>query len=52
MNGELFQKGLARLGAEASSGQMKQFADYSALLKEWNEKMNLTGRLPMMTALR
>ena len=43
MNGELFQKGLARLGAEASSGQMKQFADYSALLKEWNEKMNLTA---------
>lgn len=43
MNRELFNSGLLALGAKASEKQLVQFSDYSALLKEWNNKINLTA---------
>lgn len=43
MNPELFQKGLAAMNAAASETQLAQFAQYAALLKDWNERMNLTA---------
>ncbi len=43
MNETLFSQGLSQLALSASEAQLTQFSTYSALLKEWNEKMNLTA---------
>ncbi len=43
MNETLLQKGIAAFGGALTPEQIWQFADYSSLLKEWNEKMNLTA---------
>ena len=43
MNPELFQKGLAALNAAASETQLARFAQYAELLKDWNQRMNLTA---------
>ena len=43
MNEALFKQGVAALGGTLTDGQLSQFAAYSALLKEWNQKMNLTA---------
>ncbi len=43
MNEALFIDGVAALGGSLSELQLSQFAAYSALLKEWNQKMNLTA---------
>ena len=43
MNERIFRDGLAELSAEPSAEQLRQFMAYSRLLKEWNEKMNLTA---------
>lgn len=43
MNTELFKSGIEELSAEVSQKQIEQFAEYSELLVEWNEKMNLTA---------
>lgn len=43
MNKTLFQEGIAELGGTLSDTQLSQFAKYSELLKEWNQKMNLTA---------
>ncbi len=43
MNEALFIDGVAALGGSLSELQLSQFATYSALLKEWNQKMNLTA---------
>lgn len=43
MNEALLRQGVSTLGGELSKTQWNQFAMYSALLKEWNEKMNLTA---------
>lgn len=38
-----FVEALERIGVHIDSKQEEQFYTYAALLKEWNEKMNLTG---------
>ncbi|MBO5364940.1 MAG: 16S rRNA (guanine(527)-N(7))-methyltransferase RsmG [Clostridia bacterium] len=43
MNQTLLIQGIAALGGSLSDTQLSQFAAYSALLKEWNQKMNLTA---------
>lgn len=43
MNKDLFIQGIKELGGEVSGKQLEQFASYSKLLVEWNEKMNLTA---------
>ncbi len=43
MNREILISGLSALGIEPEEEQLRRFADYSALLKEWNQKMNLTA---------
>ncbi len=43
MNKTLFQDGLKELGGIISDRQLAQFEQYSNLLKEWNQKMNLTA---------
>lgn len=43
MNQELLQQGLGELAIPMEESQMTQFAKYSALLKAWNQKMNLTA---------
>ena len=43
MNREILISGLSALGIEPEEEQLCRFADYSALLKEWNQKMNLTA---------
>ena len=43
MNQELLLQGANELGLSINQTQCEQFAVYSALLKEWNEKMNLTA---------
>ena len=43
MNQELFQQGLDALHLSVTEKQIGQFVAYSALLKEWNEKINLTA---------
>ena len=43
MNRELLISGLSALGIEPEEERLCRFADYSALLKEWNQKMNLTA---------
>ncbi len=43
MNQELFSQGLSALQLSIAPEQLRQFAAYSALLKEWNQKMNLTA---------
>lgn len=43
MNTELFKKGLNELNISISSEQIRQFKMYSQMLKEWNEKINLTA---------
>ena len=42
MNRELFLNGLKKLNIEITDIQTEQFEKYSDLLKEWNEKINLT----------
>ena len=43
MNHELLQKGMVAFGGPITKLQLAQFSAYSALLKEWNAKMNLTA---------
>ncbi len=43
MNEKIFRDGMNDLAIEISDGQVEKFNKYSALLKEWNEKMNLTA---------
>ena len=43
MNEKIFKDGMADLGIGISDAQVESFNKYSALLKEWNEKMNLTA---------
>ena len=43
MNSELLINGIDSLGDNIDDTKLQQFARYSALLKEWNEKMNLTA---------
>ena len=43
MNQSLFTQGLEELNLTANETQLSQFSAYSSLLKEWNEKMNLTA---------
>lgn len=43
MNETLFIEGVSALGGTLTETQLSQFAAYSALLKEWNQKMNLTA---------
>ena len=43
MNAELLINGIKSLGGSIDNTQIEQFNKYSALLKEWNEKMNLTA---------
>lgn len=43
MNRELFLNGLKKLNIEITDIQTEQFEKYSDLLKEWNEKINLTA---------
>lgn len=43
MNQTLFTQGLQELTLAARETQVSQFSSYSALLKEWNQKMNLTA---------
>lgn len=43
MNIDLFKQGMAELNLNVAETQIEKFSKYSALLKEWNEKMNLTA---------
>lgn len=43
MNKEILDKGALELGIALSGEKIKKFEIYSSLLKEWNEKMNLTA---------
>ncbi|MEE1013407.1 MAG: 16S rRNA (guanine(527)-N(7))-methyltransferase RsmG [Clostridia bacterium] len=43
MNPTLFTQGLKALKLTAEENQIAQFSAYSALLKEWNENINLTA---------
>ncbi len=43
MDLEIFKKGLDELNIEVTERQIVQFKTYSQLLKEWNQKMNLTA---------
>lgn len=43
MNETLFKSGIEKLNIVADDRQIRSFAEYSALLKEWNQKMNLTA---------
>lgn len=43
MNKQLFLNGLKKLNIEITDKQTCQFEKYSQLLKEWNEKINLTA---------
>ncbi|MBR5152141.1 MAG: 16S rRNA (guanine(527)-N(7))-methyltransferase RsmG [Clostridia bacterium] len=43
MNPSIFSQGLSQLKLSVSETQLSQFSAYSSLLKEWNEKMNLTA---------
>lgn len=43
MDTQLFQNGINTLGLEVTAEQLKQFEQYSALLVDWNTKMNLTA---------
>lgn len=43
MNKQIFEKGLTELNIQAEPETIDKFARYSELLKEWNEKMNLTA---------
>ena len=43
MTPELFTENCASFGLNLSKEQLEKFSLYAALLKEWNEKMNLTS---------
>ncbi len=43
MNETLLIEGVSALGGTLTETQLSRFATYSALLKEWNQKMNLTA---------
>lgn len=43
MNTEIFKKGLNKLDININADQIRQFEMYSELLKDWNEKINLTA---------
>ncbi len=43
MDRKIFLDGISVLGGEISAIQTEQFAKYSSMLVEWNEKMNLTA---------
>ncbi len=43
MNREIFTKGLSALGLKADTETISKFARYSEILKEYNEKVNLTA---------
>lgn len=38
-----FRENLAKFGVEITDSMLEQYHTYAVLLKEWNEKMNLTG---------
>ncbi len=40
---DLLEKGIQELGLEAGKGQLEKFILYKNLLKEWNEKINITA---------
>lgn len=40
---KILEEGLTKLKIDYSNGQIEQLMDYSSLLKEWNEKVNLTA---------
>ena len=43
MNKQEFKKEIEALSIPISDTQLEQFEEYARLLKEWNEKMNLTA---------
>ena len=43
MNEKIFAEGMKCLKAEVSPSQTERLCEYSRLLVEWNEKMNLTA---------
>ena len=43
MNKELLIEGIKKLGMETTEEQIERFSKYSELLKEWNNKINLTA---------
>lgn len=43
MNKDILIKGLSKYGIDSDENIISKFGKYSALLKEWNEKMNLTA---------
>ena len=43
MDRELLKKGLEELGLDSGEKRLEQFARYSALLTDWNKKINLTA---------
>ena len=43
MNTKIFADGMSELKIDISEAQIEKFKKYSAMLKEWNEKMNLTA---------
>ncbi len=43
MNKELFEKGLSALGLKTEEETISKFARYSEMLREWNQKINLTA---------
>lgn len=43
MNEKIFRDGLAKLSTKPTDEQIHRFSVYSRLLKDWNEKMNLTA---------
>ena len=43
MNKELLIDGIKKLGMETTEEQIERFSKYSELLKEWNNKINLTA---------
>lgn len=43
MNWDQLKEELAKIHLSLSDHQLEQFQQYLSLLKEWNEKMNLTA---------
>ena len=43
MDREIFEKGISEVNIDINEEKIKMFENFSALLVEWNEKMNLTA---------
>lgn len=43
MSDNLLEQGARELGIELSRGEIESFSKYKSLLKEWNEKINITA---------